>query len=105
MPVGVFWNPASAQTLFGVCLVGKYERAVFHAPLERTPADVATAEAARPVDPVDQRIGETARLGDVRPKTAGVQHPSARGDQRPVLALRGARMKQDRAVLRGRFRA
>ena len=35
-------------------------------PLHRAPADVAAAEAVRPVDPVDRRIGRRLRLGDGR---------------------------------------
>ena len=58
----------------------------------RTIADVAAAEAYRPVDPVDRRISATARLGEIAAEGGDAEDPAASGHQ-PIVVAAGAGMK------------
>src|SRR5215208_7994249 len=48
--------------------------------LHSAPADVAAAEAVRPADLVDRRIGARLCLGDVRTQRRDVEHAAAVGE-------------------------
>ncbi len=57
-------------------------------PFHRLPADVAAAEAFRPVDAVDRLIGALLRFGDGLAGRADVQHAAAIGEDVAVLRNR-----------------
>ena len=64
--------------------------------LERPPADVAAAEATRPVDRIDSRIGARLRFGEGRAEAGDVQHPATIGEQAAPLTFR-PRLRDDHA--------
>src|SRR3954454_12595793 len=67
--------------------------------LHRLPADVAAAEAFRPFDPVDCRVGAPLRLRDRLSGGAEVQHAPAIGENVSVLRNRSSMEELDALAL------
>ncbi len=57
-------------------------------PRDRAPADVAAAEAARPIDLADRRISALLRLCDRLAQRRDVQHAAAIGNDPVAIAFR-----------------
>src|SRR6516165_1751419 len=53
---------------------------------DRPNADVAPAEALRPVDPVDRRVGEGSGSDEILAEGGDPEHPAAIGEQPSVVA-------------------
>src|SRR5262245_26830283 len=70
--------------------------------LDRTPADVAAAEAVGPADPVHRRIGARLRLGDRGAEGADVEYAAASGHDAAAL-VRRAGVKDLHALDRARL--
>src|SRR4029079_13498422 len=74
-------------------------------PLHRPPADVSSAEAIRPFDAVDRRIGARLRLAHGLTPRADIKDAPAIGENLSVLGFRAGVEDLDALDLGGRFQA